>query len=91
MTPAWAAAYGGGAAPAWAAAHGVTSREFDVLQLVAGGSTSAEGAARLQVSARTLEHHVARMLARAGRRNVGRWPAGTRKGQPPRPPPVTAD
>ena len=62
--------------PGWAAVHGVTSREMDVLELVAGGATNAEVAGRLHLSTRTVEHHVARVLAKSGcadRRALGRW------------------
>jgi DNA-binding CsgD family transcriptional regulator len=65
--------------PGWAAALGVTSREMDVLALVAGGATNAEVAARLQLSTRTVEHHVARVLAKSGcadRRTLSQWYAG---------------
>ncbi len=62
--------------PGWAAALGITSREMDVLELVAGGATNAEVAARLHLSTRTVEHHVARVLAKSGcadRRALARW------------------
>jgi DNA-binding CsgD family transcriptional regulator len=62
--------------PGWAAVHGVTSREMDVLELVAGGATNAEVAGRLHLSTRTVEHHVARVLAKSGcadRRVLTRW------------------
>ena len=62
--------------PGWAAVHGVTSREMDVLELVAGGATNAEAAGRLHLSTRTVEHHVARVLAKSGcadRRALSRW------------------
>ena len=65
--------------PGWAAALGITSREMDVLELVAGGATNAEVAARLHLSARTVEHHVARVLAKSGcadRRALARWSTG---------------
>jgi DNA-binding CsgD family transcriptional regulator len=65
--------------PGWAAVHGVTSREMDVLALVAGGATNAEVAGRLHLSTRTVEHHVARVLAKSGcadRRALGRWFSG---------------
>ena len=50
-------------------AAGVTSREMDVLRLVQQGLSNAEIAARLFVSPRTVETHVASLLARAGARN----------------------
>jgi DNA-binding CsgD family transcriptional regulator len=72
--------------PGWAAAHGVTSREYDVLEMVAAGSTNAEVAARLHLSARTVEHHVARVLAKArrpDRRALARWYAEGQAGRAP--------
>jgi DNA-binding NarL/FixJ family response regulator len=49
----------------------VTSREADVLALVAEGLTNQELAARLHLSARTVEKHVASLLAKTGcRRRV---------------------
>jgi DNA-binding CsgD family transcriptional regulator len=72
--------------PGWAAAHGVTSREYDVLEMVAAGSTNAQVAARLHLSARTVEHHVARVLAKAGRpdrRALARWYADAQAGRAP--------
>ena len=47
-------------------ALGVTSREMDVLVLVADGLTNAEVGARLYLSPRTVESHVARLLAKTG-------------------------
>ncbi|HEX7187529.1 MAG TPA: helix-turn-helix transcriptional regulator, partial [Actinomycetes bacterium] len=46
-----------------------TSREMDVLVLVADGLTNAEVAQRLVLSPRTVDHHVARLLARTGASN----------------------
>jgi DNA-binding CsgD family transcriptional regulator len=45
---------------------GVTTREMDVLALVAQGLTNREIAARLFVSPRTVETHVANLLAKTG-------------------------
>jgi DNA-binding CsgD family transcriptional regulator len=45
-------------------AFGVTSREMDVLGLVADGLTNAEIAGRLYLSPRTIETHVANLLAK---------------------------
>jgi DNA-binding CsgD family transcriptional regulator len=47
-------------------AMGVTSREMDVLLLVAGGLTNAEVGGRLFLSPRTVESHVANLLAKTG-------------------------
>jgi DNA-binding CsgD family transcriptional regulator/tetratricopeptide (TPR) repeat protein len=54
---------------------GLTARQLEVLALVAEGLTNAEIAARLVVSIRTVDHHVAAVLARLGvdsRRAAGR-------------------
>lgn len=48
------------------AALGITSREVDVLRLVAAGMTNREVAARLYLSPRTVENHVARLLVKSG-------------------------
>jgi DNA-binding CsgD family transcriptional regulator len=45
---------------------GVTSRELDVLALVADGLPNAVIAQRLFLSPRTVETHVARLLAKTG-------------------------
>ncbi len=50
-------------------ARGVTSREMDVLVLVADGLTNAEIADRLYVSAPTVKTHVEHLLAKTGARN----------------------
>jgi DNA-binding CsgD family transcriptional regulator len=47
-------------------AMGVTSREMDVLLLVAEGLTNAEVGGRLFLSPRTVESHVANLLAKTG-------------------------
>jgi DNA-binding NarL/FixJ family response regulator len=49
--------------------RGVTSREMDVLRQVADGLTNAEIAARLFLSRRTVDTHVAALLAKTGARN----------------------
>ena len=62
--------------PGRLAALGVTSREMDVLQLVAGGATNAQVAERLFLSIRTVETHVANLLRRTGavnRDELGAW------------------
>jgi non-specific serine/threonine protein kinase len=48
---------------------GLTSRELEVLQLLARGLTSKEIAAALVVSVRTVEHHRASVLAKIGARS----------------------
>jgi DNA-binding CsgD family transcriptional regulator len=47
-------------------AVGVTSREMDVLTLLREGLTNAEIASRLYLSTRTVETHVAHLLAKSG-------------------------
>jgi DNA-binding NarL/FixJ family response regulator len=47
-------------------AAGLTARQLEVLELVVAGLTNAEIAARLVVSPRTVEHHVAAVLAKLG-------------------------
>ena len=57
-------------------ARGVTAREAEVLALVAAGLTNAEAAQRLFLSRRTVETHVARLLAKTGaadRSELRRW------------------
>jgi DNA-binding CsgD family transcriptional regulator len=55
-------------APEHLRAAGVTSREMDVLMLLAQGLTNAEIAARLFLSPRTVDTHVTRLLAKTGAR-----------------------
>ena len=45
---------------------GLTKRQLNVLALVAEGLTNAEIAARLNVSVRTVDHHVAAVLEKLG-------------------------
>jgi DNA-binding CsgD family transcriptional regulator len=52
------------AVPARLRGYGVTSREMDVLQLVAEGLTNAAIAARLVLSPRTVETHVANLVTK---------------------------
>jgi DNA-binding CsgD family transcriptional regulator len=57
---------------------GITSREADVLALVTEGHTNAQIAAQLFLSSRTVETHVARLLAKtgtAGRGELRAWSA----------------
>ena len=58
---------------------GITSRELDVLRLVALGQPTREIAARLVLSPRTVEHHVASLHARTGlhtRTELAAWARG---------------
>jgi DNA-binding CsgD family transcriptional regulator len=54
------------AVPQALAGLGISERESDVLALVAAGLTSREIAARLFISARTVDKHVERLLAKTG-------------------------
>jgi DNA-binding CsgD family transcriptional regulator len=45
---------------------GLTDRQVQILQLVAGGFTNAEIAARLVLSVRTVDHHVSAVLQKLG-------------------------
>jgi DNA-binding CsgD family transcriptional regulator len=57
---------GSRAVPPALAALGVTSRELDVLALLAAGASNADIAERLFLSRRTVETHVANLLMRTG-------------------------
>ena len=50
-------------------AIGVTSREVDVLKLVAAGRTNKEIAAELHLSPKTVERHLSSLFDKAGVRN----------------------
>ena len=50
---------------------GLTSRQTEVLRLVAAGISNTEIAARLVVSGRTVEHHVSAILRKLGARTRG--------------------
>ena len=45
---------------------GLTRREHEVLELICAGHTNAEIAAKLFISAKTVDHHVSAVLAKLG-------------------------
>lgn len=47
---------------------GITSREMDVLRLLASGLPNSEIAAKLYISPKTVETHVASLAAKTGQR-----------------------
>jgi DNA-binding CsgD family transcriptional regulator len=53
-----------------AAAAGLSTREREVLKLIAAGMTTKEIAAQLSISVPTVETHRAHLLAKTGSRNV---------------------
>ena len=53
-----------GGEPTTAERIGLTARELDVLQLMAGGATNREIAARLYISQKTVTVHITRILAK---------------------------
>jgi len=57
--------------PAALAALGITSREADVLALVAAGATNREVGETLFISVRTVDKHVERLLQKAGTTRAG--------------------
>jgi DNA-binding CsgD family transcriptional regulator len=57
---------GNASVPPHLRALGVTSREMDVLLLIAHGATNAEIAVKLSVSRRTVDTHVRNLLAKTG-------------------------
>lgn len=62
---------GSGEIPLRLRERGVTVREYEVLRLVAERLTNQEIGQRLFLSPRTVEKHVARLLAKTGRRDRG--------------------
>lgn len=60
-----------GAVPPTLAALGITSREVDVLALVAGGATNRAVAEQLSISTRTVDKHVERLLQKTGTSRAG--------------------
>ena len=58
-----------GRSPTLAGGLGLTSRELEVLRLLADGLTARQIAASLGISTRTAEGHVAQILRRLGARN----------------------
>ena len=72
---------GGVAVPPRLRARGITAREAEVLGLVAQGLTNAQVAERLYLSARTVDTHVANLLAKTGaptRTQLRAWAGETR-------------
>jgi DNA-binding CsgD family transcriptional regulator len=69
---------GSGPVPPGLRAAGVTSRELDVLRLVRDGRSNAEIAERLFLSTRTVETHVAHLLAKSGTADRTRLAAWSR-------------
>ncbi len=53
----------------WLTAAGVTSREIEVLRLIAQGATNREIAERLVVSEGTVKNHISNILSRLGLRD----------------------
>ena len=63
---------GESAVPTALRALGVTSREVDVLKLVAAGLSNREIGGRLYLATKTVERHVGSLLARTGAHRPGR-------------------
>jgi DNA-binding CsgD family transcriptional regulator/tetratricopeptide (TPR) repeat protein len=57
---------------------GLTARQAEVLRLLADGLSNAQIAARLTLSAKTVDHHVSAVLAKLGVRNRGQAAAAAR-------------
>lgn len=51
--------------------HGLTSRELEILELIADGLRNSDIAERLFVSRKTVDHHVSAVLAKLGARTRG--------------------
>ena len=65
---------------------GLTEREVEVLELVAGGHTSREVAKKLSLSTTTVQRHIANIYAKIGVRNRAEATAyALRRGAEPRP------
>ena len=62
---------GGSVVPTELAALGITSREVEVLSLIAAGLSNKEAAERLVISVRTVDKHVERLLMKAGTNRAG--------------------
>jgi DNA-binding CsgD family transcriptional regulator/tetratricopeptide (TPR) repeat protein len=59
--------------------HGLTRREHEVLDLIREGRTNSEVAARLVISAKTVDHHVSAVLAKldvSSRKDAALTPVG---------------
>jgi DNA-binding CsgD family transcriptional regulator len=67
----------------------LTDRQVDVLGLLADGLRNADIAARLHISARTVDHHVSAILTKLGvgsRQEAARWAPGIGSEEDGRPP-----
>jgi DNA-binding CsgD family transcriptional regulator/tetratricopeptide (TPR) repeat protein len=58
---------------------GLTARQLEVVRLLADGLSNAEIAARLSVSAKTVDHHVSAVLGKLGVSSRGRAAAAARR------------
>jgi DNA-binding NarL/FixJ family response regulator len=61
--------------PAEPGTPSLTTREIEVLRLVAKGLSAKDAAARLGVSPRTVQNHVHNVLSKLQLRNRASWPA----------------
>jgi DNA-binding CsgD family transcriptional regulator len=59
---------------------GLTGRENEVLTLLGEGLSNADIAARLSISAKTVDHHVSAILAKIGAHTRGEAVAAARRG-----------